>query len=454
MYLTIRTAIVLFSVSIIACLASFSLFVRYLNSEGQMSALKKSLLEDGLPILAISDDINDKCTGINATRFKSKSRASSKYKNSNTLPQWMKEYFDWHRKQTRRLNECNYEKYKFIFLRCSNGDRKCGGVADRLKTLPFVIAAAAKSKRIFMIRWERPTKLEEFLVPNEINWSVPQFLYNKTDSFKDTKFIPTARKVVPSIKRYRKKLVIEILMQDYYGGSRYYEELDCELDNKKQFDAELAAKLQDFLGWSSYELIYRDLFKTLFRPSPPIKRLVNDKMRSANLKPGEYSTSQYRAFYAVENQKHTRNEVDMISKTKNSINCASKIYPGAPVFFASDSHVAMIYARKYAEAFNRDVVTFDDEKEALHLDKKEQWKSGNVSDFYPTFVDLLIMAEARCMSHGVGGFGVFANILSKDPSCVIRHESSRKKRFNKCRYHNKGDVVASSDGSPQVKFNY
>lgn len=40
------------------------------------------------------------------------------------------------------------------------------------------------------------------------------------------------------------------------------------------------------------------------------------------------------------------------------------------VFFASDSHVAMIYARKYAEAFNRDVVTFDDEKEALHLDKK------------------------------------------------------------------------------------
>merc|ERR1719253_1409224 len=112
----------------------------------------------------------------------------------------------------------------------------------------------------------------------------------------------------------------------------------------------------------------------------------------------------------------------MISKTKNSINCASKIYPGAPVFFASDSHVAMIYA--------------------------QQWKSGNVSDFYPTFVDLLIMAEARCMSHGVGGFGVFANILSKDPSCVIRHESSRKKRFNKCRYHNKGDVVASSDGSP------
>ena len=36
----------------------------------------------------------------------------------------------------------------------------------------------------------------------------------------------------------------------------------------------------------------------------------------------------------------------------------------------------------------------------------EQWKSGNVSDFYPTFVDLLIMAEAKCMSHGVGGFGV------------------------------------------------
>jgi len=77
----------------------------------------------------------------------------------------------------------------------------------------------------------------------------------------------------------------------------------------------------------------------------------------------------------------------------------------------------------------------------LHLDKKVQWKSGNVSDFYPTFVDLLIMAEAKCMSHGVGGFGRFANMLSVDPRCVISHDSTRQNRISYCKWYNKGDIV-------------
>lgn len=355
---------------------------------------------------------------------------------------FIKDYFDWHRKQTRSLNECNYRTYKFIVLRCSNNERKCGGVADRLKALPFFIAAAAKSNRIFMIRWERPTKLEEFLIPNEINWAMPDWMYEKTNSFHtDTIFMPTAKLFVSGLKKYESMTVLEGLVQDFYGGSKFYEKLDCEMDKNKVFDHEVAKKLNDMHGWSSYEFIFRDLFNTLFLPSPPVAKLIKEKMESTNLISGEYTTTQYRAFYAIENKKHTRTDLDLISKTKNAINCASKNFPGAPVYFASDSHTAVTYARKYGEAFNHTVVTLDDEKEALHLDKKDQWKSGNVSDFYPTFIDLLIMAEAKCMAYGVGGFGRFASILQIDPKCVLRHDSERKKQVTICKWYDRGDIV-------------
>jgi len=344
----------------------------------------------------------------------------------------------------RGMNVCNFRRHKFIILRCSNDDLKCGGLADRLKALPFLIAAAAYSNRIFLIRWERPTKLEEFLIPNEINWSMPDWFYEETNSFQsDSTFIPAAKMMIKAVKRHQRVVVIETLIQDFYGGSRFYEKLDCQLDDNKEFDHELAKKLSDMHGWSSYELISRDLFNTLFLPSPPVAKIVKEKMKSSNLIPGEYSASQYRAFYAIENRKYKRDEVELISKTKNAINCASQTLPGAPVFFTSDSHTSVIYARKYAEEFNRQIAVFDDGKEALHLDKKVQWKSGNVSDFYPTFVDLLIMAEAKCMSHGVGGFGRFANILSIDPRCVISHDSSRVKKIRNCKWYNKGDIVGN-----------
>ena len=43
------------------------------------------------------------------------------------------DYFDWHRDQTSKVNSCNVKDYKFLVLRCSEEDKQCGGVADRLK---------------------------------------------------------------------------------------------------------------------------------------------------------------------------------------------------------------------------------------------------------------------------------------------------------------------------------
>jgi hypothetical protein len=347
------------------------------------------------------------------------------------------DYFDWHREQTLNINKCNFNDYKYILLQCSGKERKCGGVADRLKSLPFFIAAGAYYKRIFLIRWQRPTKLEDFLIPNEINWSVPDWMHAELDNLENTdrkSITMSAKEMFRWLKRYGEKVVIGGLLQDFFGGSSFYYQMDSEMDDNKELDEDYLKKFNDIAGWSDYEILFRDLFYTLFELSPPIAKLVHDKLKSANLVPGKFSTCQYRAFYGVENKKLVVDEDVLTQKSRNALNCASSIQPGDPIFFASDSQVAVRFARKMSETTDRKIVVFDEAKEALHLDKRYQWTSGNVSDFYPTFVDLFIMAEAKCMSHGVGGFGRFANLLSIAPDCVIRHDNEKANKRESCEW--------------------
>jgi len=318
-----------------------------------------------------------------------------------------------------------------VILRCSNEDRKCGGIADRLKSLPFFVGAGAVYKRIFLIRWQRPTKLEEFLLPNEINWSFPDWMYNTKD-FEKAMFIPTGQLMVSSLEKYTDHIFIEGLLQDFYGGSAHYYRFDTQLNDNREFDAAWAKEKDDFAGWPDYIIIFRDLFFSVFEPSPPVAKLIREHMASANLIPGKFSASHYRAFYAVEHRKDVRSERELRGKANNALNCASTLQPGDPIYFASDSHVAVLFAKQMADTTNRKIVTFDDEKEALHLDKKDQWKSGNVADFYSAFVDLLIMGEAKCMIHGLGGYGTFANLLGHDPACSIRHDAANPRKRTLC----------------------
>jgi hypothetical protein len=307
-----------------------------------------------------------------------------------------------------------------------------------------MVAAAAKSKRVLLIRWQRPTKLEEFLVPNEINWSVPDWMYELTNDFdksEDVLRIPATKKIYSGIDKYHKRPVLEGFIQDYFGGSSYYYRLDCLMDENKELDKEHLKKFDDMAGWADYELVFRDLWYTVFEPSPPVAKLVRDKLTSANLVPGKFSTSQFRAFYAIEHKKELRTNHDLAVKTRNALNCASFLQAGDPIYFASDSQYAVRFARELGEDMGYPIITFDDENEALHLDKRDQWKSGNVADFYPTFVDLLVMAEAKCVAHGVGGYGRFANLLSTDPSCVVRHDDERVRKRTECQWRESKDEI-------------
>jgi hypothetical protein len=99
------------------------------------------------------------------------------WQDSMLLPDWMKNYLDWHNEQRNHLTESNFESHRFIIMIAKKG-QVTGGVTDRLRPLPAFLRIANATNRIFMIHWDRPAHLEEFLLPPQggLDWRVPAWM--------------------------------------------------------------------------------------------------------------------------------------------------------------------------------------------------------------------------------------------------------------------------------------
>jgi len=160
------------------------------------------------------------------------------------------------------LNQSNWKSFKYLILRYTHEDRKCGGLADRLKPIPYLIRVAAQQKRVFLIRWDRPAKLEEFLLPNKLDWTVPDLMVVRIEEN------TVSRGVMISAGEWNNftssdadVVVLEGRIQDLFGGAEYY-----------------SKAVQD--PSETYEAIYHKVFRSLIKASPPIEKMVNDKRLS------------------------------------------------------------------------------------------------------------------------------------------------------------------------------
>ena len=142
------------------------------------------------------------------------------------------------------------------------------------------------------------------------------------------------------------------------------------------------------------------MFRSLFKPSPPVAKLIDEKMESTGLEAGEYTIAHYRAFYDIEREKEKRPKAQLRRAAITAVNCASVLRPSGPIYFASDSKVAVDTVRNYGIKNNRSIVTFDNPEDGLHIDRTDDWESRPASDFYSVFVDLYLMANGRCVAYG------------------------------------------------------
>jgi hypothetical protein len=162
------------------------------------------------------------------------------------------------------------------------------------------------------------------------------------------------------------------------------------------------------------------MFRAIFQPSPPIAKLVNEQLKG--LVPNEYSVAHFRAFYKI------KKELVHLPQQKQgaitAVNCASQLHPGVPIYFASESSFSMKTAQDYGRQLNHTIVINQNTDDPLHLDFACRGNvTRQISDYYQSFVDLLVMGNGRCVAHGKGGFGPFASLLSYNSSCRMKYGS-------------------------------
>ena len=100
------------------------------------------------------------------------------------LPDWVKQYASWHKQQRKRYLEAKRENsssaddIRFLISRCLEHDT-CGGASDRLQDMPWNLMLANQTNRVLLVRWEKPSQLEDYLVPPEdgIDWTVQGEMY-------------------------------------------------------------------------------------------------------------------------------------------------------------------------------------------------------------------------------------------------------------------------------------
>lgn len=374
---------------------------------------------------------------------------------SSKLPRWMVKYMEWH---TQRLNELHdkdkshWKEQNLLIMRCLEEDR-CGGTADRLKSLPLFLAAAARNERLLFLRWTRPFALEEFLVPGPyLNWTVPHLLTPLLEN--TTSHVVHAGKAMKPLVRssYQRHIWLVEGAAQMTGGS-LVEEIVRDMTDSDAAVAMPDDEIQEPL------FFFHDLFLTLFRPSQDLAKVIDRQMIGLDLWPNQFATAHIRAKYPGEPYRETWNLTLLQDSVTNAVRCASSLARSAflnttsssqpsqesmqhhpPIFVASDTLVSLQAAQAYGHEVPYRVLSYLDVpqtednvndpgpvvpiEDPPHLNFA---KEEDPSAFFSIFADLFLMSQSRCVSFGAGGFGRFGSLVSFNSTCRGPHSIKGEK---------------------------
>lgn len=353
---------------------------------------------------------------------------------SKPLPKWLQNYFAWHQQQVAALTAETLPATNFLIMYAPFGS-KSGGMTDRVRPFPVMLRIAAENNRVLLIRWERPYPLEEYLLPPLVggcNWSVPSLLVpnNNDDRQNQRMSLPvplTDMERIYKAAHATDQHVVTTNYQSWNYGELFYKDLLKKDAAKLTAAAPGGVVVVNNINNSNNTIVeeepdlitlYRDIWKVMFRPSPPVEKKIYRNLNALQLVPGEFATVHIRALYAVKE----RSAHDILGIVTNALNCVSTLRPGGPFFVASDSLLAIQMAMAYAEHHRVTLVTATHEREPLHIEFYNASDATlTAADFYDGFVDMYIMAATRCVAHGKGGFARWGQLLGYSASCTEAH---------------------------------
>jgi hypothetical protein len=192
-------------------------------------------------------------------------------------------------------------------------------------------------------------------------------------------------------------------------------------------------------GETTFNEVYHDAWRVLFTPSKPVRQELEQNMDDMELVPGEFAAAHLRALYARPYLASRLNET-VVEWTHNALNCASQLRPGGPFFFASDHTYAIQVAQSYGVQKSTKIVARKHERRPFHFEKEEDWQSLQPSEFYDTFIDLLLIGMSKCVNFNRGGFGQWGMLIGfGSGQCYINQKTSEKGIGVRCNWTEAGE---------------
>ena len=373
---------------------------------------------------------------------------------------WIRKYLYWHNENRQKFLESSIFYFQNIsgdnstetllesrklpksMIVYMDPNTSQGGLTDRFKGLGHFLWMAYKESRVLFLKWyDAPLQLEDFLVPNLFNWTLPSH---------------------PNLKTPEK-------LRGLFGSGNS--------DDRENQQVRLVSFVSPV---GNYLKPFNLIFDTYFIPSRWVQDGINDAYKDLNLIPGQ---QQYDAVHlrighpAFRNKKrydakserldkYGENDSGLIVKAINAatraISCTKYLIEQqqqqhqVPLYFFSDSieliqavinnNTTTNNATILASALgNRDqILAYQRLQNATnyypgrivgrssvpiaHLERRQQnttttKSSSNNEAHKNTFVDLYIASKARCLSLGIGRYAYMAGkISSLSPNnCWIRH---------------------------------
>lgn len=384
------------------------------------------------------------------------------------LPEWLRTYIHWHRETLQKFPGeelfTNPNAPNVLVRFCG----LCGGLHDRLGQLPWDLYLANQTNRIFLIIWHRPRPLESFLMPNEINWTVPTTQHG-FETNKDVrglgKFFGEHHDSDPDCEEeanfWNETLgfCIERATTGEYRNVKVLRHRLLGHLNEHLLEHRLRALGEtDMLHWTPS---FGHLFRAMFQPSPAIQHELDTIGEKLNLRKGRYSAAHCRVRHpkATPSNKHItaddnspadKSGLPWYGKSRDfalavgtkAILCARTLLANdqEPLYFYADSNdlvrymahelknisigqeSSLVHSPTDADALQAvqpiRVVARDMSKPNVHIDRQKHLPA---EDYYATFVDLFLAINARCVTFGVGYFAVFATKIS-GIACKLRYQ--------------------------------
>ena len=253
------------------------------------------------------------------------------------LPLWIRNYIAWHKEMISKYPGpdlmTNPNAPKLLVRTCLG---LCGGLHDRLGQLPWDLYLANQTGRLLFIQWERPGALENFLVPHELNWTLPlnrpppaATVGNKDGSTGNNNFIPF-QKDMKTIRNFQEMFlgfkddrpeaefwatsldfaIRRATVGEFKDVRVLRHRLLGHLDEAVLEQRLLALGETDTLHWTPS---FGHLFWAFFKPSPGVLAQLNHVYEEFGLQAGKYSAIHCR----VRHPKATPKNVNVVGKSKS-----------------------------------------------------------------------------------------------------------------------------------------